>query len=47
MEVVKVKLGELGVVSPLFDAYRVFYGQKSNSELAFDFLSQRVKNEES
>ena len=47
MEIVKVKLGELGIVSPLFDAYRVFYGQKSNSELAFDFLSQRVKNEES
>lgn len=47
MEIVKVKHSDLGIVSSLFDSYRVFYGQKSNPELAFDFLSQRVKNEES
>lgn len=47
MEIVKVKYSDLGMVSSLFDSYRVFYGQKSNPELAFEFLSQRVKNEES
>ena len=34
-------------IARLFDAYRVFYKQKSDLKLAVDFLSERIKNAES
>jgi len=34
-------------VAQLFDAYRVFYQQKSDIDLAVDFISERIKNQES
>jgi ribosomal protein S18 acetylase RimI-like enzyme len=35
------------LVAPLFDAYRQFYGQKSNLRLAKKFISERLKNKQS
>ena len=34
-------------LSKLFDAYRVFYKQESDLNLAVEFLSERIKNSES
>jgi len=34
-------------LSKLFDAYRVFYKQESDLDLALEFLSERIKNSES
>ncbi|PNH88779.1 GNAT family N-acetyltransferase [Vibrio diazotrophicus] len=47
MKIVKAKLKDLDVISPLFDAYRVFYGQQSDLNVARDFISSRLKNDES
>ncbi|MEX0273196.1 MAG: N-acetyltransferase family protein [Flavobacteriaceae bacterium] len=33
-------------LAPLFDAYRVFYGQKPNIKAAVDFLIERFKNKD-
>ena len=38
---------DVAKVAALFDAYRVFYGQNSDSGLAHEFLSQRLSNNES
>ncbi|NQY93226.1 MAG: GNAT family N-acetyltransferase [Campylobacteraceae bacterium] len=43
----KAQLSNLEEVSKLFDAYRVFYKQKSDVSLALDFLTQRLENAES
>ena len=43
----KVSLNEVLEVAKVFNAYRVFYGQNSDLELAQDFLTQRVQNNES
>ena len=37
---------EVGLIAPLFDAYRVFYGQPSNLRAAESFLSERFNNGE-
>lgn len=34
-------------VSSLFNSYRVFYEQESNIELALEYISDRIENEES
>ena len=34
-------------ISKLFDAYRIFYRQESNLELASKFLTERINNSES
>ena len=34
-------------LAPLFNDYRVFYGQPSNLNVAHDFISQRIENNES
>lgn len=47
MRIVKVTLSEVEQVAPLFDRYRVFYGQESNPELARAFIHERVANTES
>lgn len=43
----KVSLNEVSQVAKVFNAYRVFYGQNSDLELAENFLKQRVQNNES
>ncbi|NQY24293.1 MAG: GNAT family N-acetyltransferase [Campylobacteraceae bacterium] len=43
----KVSLNEVKEVAKVFNAYRVFYGQKSDLPLAEEFLKQRVQNNES
>ena len=43
----KVSMNEVKEVAKVFNAYRVFYGQESDLELAEDFLKQRVQNNES
>jgi len=43
----KAQLSNLVEVSKLFDAYRVFYKQKSDLSLALDFLRQRLENSQS
>lgn len=34
---------DLDAIVPLFDRYRVFYGQQSDTELARNFLGERLK----
>lgn len=47
MKIVKAKIEQLDVVSPLFDSYRVFYGQESDINVAREFIESRLKNNES
>lgn len=47
LEIKKATLTDMAAAAILFDAYRVFYNQKSDLPAAFDFLSQRISNEES
>ena len=42
-----VTLDEVAEVAPLFDRYRVFYGQASSLQGAVDFLTKRLVNFES
>jgi GNAT superfamily N-acetyltransferase len=39
--------GDLGLIVPLFDAYRQFYGQPSDPELAHSFLQERFRLDQS
>lgn len=43
----RATLSDLDALVPLFDAYRVFYSQPSNAELAHDFLEMRLQRAES
>lgn len=47
MTIRRANLGDLEALVPLFDAYREFYGQTSDAELARTFLSARVAQDES
>lgn len=47
MNIVKASMNELDIVTPLFDAYRIFYHQESHPERAREFLAQRIQNLES
>ncbi|HAS6475743.1 TPA: GNAT family N-acetyltransferase [Vibrio parahaemolyticus] len=47
MEIVKATIEQLDLVSPLFDAYRVFYGQESDLTVAREFIESRLNNDES
>ncbi|MCK6261702.1 GNAT family N-acetyltransferase [Vibrio sp. ZSDE26] len=47
MEIVKARIEQLDVISPLFDSYRVFYGQESNLDIAREFIKSRLTNNES
>lgn len=38
---------DLDVAAPLFDAYRQFYGQRSDAAAAHAFLSERLRHDES
>ncbi|HDM8222207.1 TPA: GNAT family N-acetyltransferase [Vibrio campbellii] len=47
MEIVKATIEQLDLVSPLFDAYRVFYRQESDLTVAREFIESRLNNDES
>lgn len=47
LDIKKVTTADISSVALLFDAYRVFYHQTSNLAAAFEFLEQRISNEES
>lgn len=47
LDVKRVTVADVSSVALLFDAYRVFYNQPSNLQGAFDFLEQRVTNNQS
>lgn len=43
----RAEIGDIDTIAPLFDAYRVFYEQKSDLSLAIRFLNKRLQQEES
>ena len=43
----KASKSDISELSKLFDAYRVFYKQESDLDLASKFISERIKNSES
>lgn len=43
----KAELENIEGVAELFNAYRMFYKQQSNLNLAADFISERIRNSES
>jgi ribosomal protein S18 acetylase RimI-like enzyme len=43
----QAQLNDVKSIAPLFDAYRVFYAQRSDLELAESFIFERLTNEES
>lgn len=47
LEIIQITEKEISHIASLFDAYRVFYEQKSNVEAAKDFVLARVQNHES
>ena len=47
VSICKAKEADLSVIAPLFNAYRMFYEQADNIELATTFLRQRLQNAES
>lgn len=47
MDIVKASLGHIDQITPLFDSYRVFYGQSSDVVACRLFLEQRLSNNES
>jgi len=47
IKIYKATLSDIEHIAKLFDAYRVFYEQKSDLELAKGFLTQRLENSES
>ncbi|MCK8044282.1 GNAT family N-acetyltransferase [Shewanella sp. 1CM18E] len=47
MDIIKATPADAALIAPLFDAYRVFYGQASNLQLAEEFIAERLTNNES
>ena len=47
MDIIKATPVDAALIAPLFDAYRVFYGQASNLALAEEFIAERLANNES
>lgn len=47
IEIKKATLTDINLITPLFDAYRVFYKQHSNLDAAKQFLKDRLTNRES
>jgi hypothetical protein len=46
-QLIKVSLEHIGLVAPLFDTYRQFYGQKPDCDGAHQFLFERVQQGQS
>ena len=47
MEIKRATIGDLDDAAPLFDAYRQFYGQRSDVDAARAFLDERLRRDES
>ena len=47
ISITRAQLDDITSVSPLFNAYRQFYEQESNLEFAKQFISDRIKHNES
>jgi len=47
LDIKRVTKDDVALVALLFDAYRVFYQQRSDLPSAFDFLEQRISKDES
>ena len=47
MTIIHANIDHLEALVPLFDGYRVFYKQNSNTEAANNFLLERLKNKDS
>lgn len=47
MNIIKASLEHLSIAAPLFNSYRMFYQQESDLKRAHEFLSARIKNNES
>lgn len=47
LDIKRVTKDDVVLVALLFDAYRVFYQQRSDLKAAFDFLEQRISKDES
>ena len=46
VRIVRAGRGELDDLVPLFDAYRLFYGARSDPSSAREFLSERIERDE-
>lgn len=47
IQIKKALLKDIKSIAPLFDAYRMFYGQISDVQAAHDFLEARLSNNQS
>lgn len=47
VEVVKGTVAQIDAIAQLFNSYRVFYGQKSDLDLAKNYIHERIDNKES
>ncbi|MGN5151927.1 GNAT family N-acetyltransferase [Aeromonas enteropelogenes] len=47
MEIIRAGMDDLDIISPLFNAYRIFYGQQEDMALARHFLAERLSQQES
>lgn len=47
IELKRATIDDVKKISPLFDSYRVYYKQESNLDLALQYLSERLQNDES
>ncbi len=47
MKIIRANIQHISQIAPLFDAYRIFYGQPSDLEKAKKFLTERFQNNES
>ena len=47
MEIIRARAIHLGDAAFLFDQYRQFYKQRSDTEAALKFLEERIRNDES
>lgn len=43
MKIIRANMQDLEKIVPLFDAYRVFYNQSSDTQQARNFISERLK----
>ncbi len=47
MFITKATVADVPLITPLFNAYRIFYGQTENEKTAAEFLQERLANNES
>jgi ribosomal protein S18 acetylase RimI-like enzyme len=47
IEIRKASVADTEIIAPLFDSYRVFYQQSSDEKSAHQFISERLKQNES